>query len=346
MGWSGGETVSVSGGRDAPVAAVLAHIGERLCAARLARHESLSDAEAATRIRARYLSALEEGRPGAMPAEVYVKGFLRAYGEHLGLDGEALVAEYKAGTARVPLDAPPAPSPPRDRLARRRARTRRRSGFHSAARRGGPTPGALARTRAARSGPTGAFLTAVVVILAVALAGWGGFSLAGHWLSRRSPAGAATGTVGSVAGKPRSVVRTPSAQSGHAPTAQTAGASATVHVRRQAAVVVAARRSPLGWVSTYTVARGTGLQVRVTATGLLWTRRWIDGAATYQDIELQPGTSVVWVATRTMRVQLGNTHLVLSVNGIRLPALPPQGAHAEWLVFRRKQATGGRVGTS
>jgi len=70
-------------------------IGRRLRAAREAKGITLEQAEEDTKIRRKYLLALEAGREADIPGEVYVKGFLRSYGNYLGLDGPALVEEYK-----------------------------------------------------------------------------------------------------------------------------------------------------------------------------------------------------------------------------------------------------------
>ncbi len=70
-------------------------IGQRLKAEREAKGISLKAVEDETKIRRKYLEALEEGREADMPGEVYLKGFLRTYGNFLGLDGTALVDEYK-----------------------------------------------------------------------------------------------------------------------------------------------------------------------------------------------------------------------------------------------------------
>lgn len=70
-------------------------IARRLEATRREKGLTLEEIEAATHIRKKYLLALEQGRPNVIPGEVYLKGFLRSYGNYLGLDGEALVEEYK-----------------------------------------------------------------------------------------------------------------------------------------------------------------------------------------------------------------------------------------------------------
>ena len=56
----------------------------------------VSEIEEQTKIRARYLRALENEEWGLLPAPAYTKSFLRAYAQALGLDGRALVEEYKA----------------------------------------------------------------------------------------------------------------------------------------------------------------------------------------------------------------------------------------------------------
>lgn len=71
-------------------------IGNSLREARLRQHLDFPEAEQATKIRARYLRALEDEEFDALPAETYVKGFLRAYAEYLGLDGQLYVDEYNS----------------------------------------------------------------------------------------------------------------------------------------------------------------------------------------------------------------------------------------------------------
>lgn len=70
-------------------------IGATLREARERRAITLADAEAATRIRARYLAALEEERFAELPGEAYARSFLREYADFLGLDGQRLAADYE-----------------------------------------------------------------------------------------------------------------------------------------------------------------------------------------------------------------------------------------------------------
>jgi cytoskeletal protein RodZ len=86
---------------------------------REARGETLRDAEAATRIRFRFLKMLEEGEFDALPGgEVQVRGFLRIYARHLDLSPEEAVVRYDRETGHTEPSAPvapatvPPPSPP------------------------------------------------------------------------------------------------------------------------------------------------------------------------------------------------------------------------------------------
>src|SRR5580765_6427 len=71
-------------------------IGNSLREARVRQQLELSEVELATKIRGRYLRALEEETFDALPAQTYVKGFLRTYADYLGLDGQLYVDEYNS----------------------------------------------------------------------------------------------------------------------------------------------------------------------------------------------------------------------------------------------------------
>jgi hypothetical protein len=71
-------------------------IGNSLREARVRQQYELTEVELATKIRARYLRALEEESFEALPAQTYVKGFLRTYADYLGLDGQLYVDEFNS----------------------------------------------------------------------------------------------------------------------------------------------------------------------------------------------------------------------------------------------------------
>jgi Helix-turn-helix domain len=90
-------------------------IGNSLREARLRQQLDFPEVEQATKIRAKYLRALEDEQFDVLPAQTYVKGFLRSYAEYLGLDGQLYVDEYNSrfvvgeedATARPRRSAPP-----------------------------------------------------------------------------------------------------------------------------------------------------------------------------------------------------------------------------------------------
>jgi cytoskeleton protein RodZ len=71
-------------------------IGNSLREARVRRGVDFAQAEAAIKIRVKYLRALEDDQFELLPAETYVKGFLRTYAEYLGLDGQLYVDEFNS----------------------------------------------------------------------------------------------------------------------------------------------------------------------------------------------------------------------------------------------------------
>jgi hypothetical protein len=71
-------------------------IGNSLREARLRQHLDFPEIEQATKIRGKYLRALEDEQFDVLPAQTYVKGFLRSYAEYLGLDGQLYVDEYNS----------------------------------------------------------------------------------------------------------------------------------------------------------------------------------------------------------------------------------------------------------
>jgi helix-turn-helix protein len=70
-------------------------VGKTLRAARLARGIELAEVEAATRIRARFLRAIEAEEWEDLPGEAYARGFIRTYAAYLGLDGNPLAEQHR-----------------------------------------------------------------------------------------------------------------------------------------------------------------------------------------------------------------------------------------------------------
>jgi cytoskeleton protein RodZ len=100
----------------------MASLGQGLREAREARHISIEEIASSTKIVPRYLEALENDHLEIMPGGFFIKGIIRAYAKAIGLDGEEVLAKYKAaGLLGEPgrkrhifqkTPAEPAPAPP------------------------------------------------------------------------------------------------------------------------------------------------------------------------------------------------------------------------------------------
>jgi hypothetical protein len=101
----------------------MADIGSTLREARIRARIDMSEVETRTKIRAKYLRAIENEEWDLLPGPVYAKSFLRTYGDYLGLDSRMLVEEYKRR-----YEGPSDHEPPRPvaSLARERERERER----------------------------------------------------------------------------------------------------------------------------------------------------------------------------------------------------------------------------
>lgn len=73
----------------------MAGIGETLRETRMRLRIDISEVEAHTKIRAKYLRAIENEDFDLLPGPVFVKSFLRTYGDYLGLDSRLLIDEFK-----------------------------------------------------------------------------------------------------------------------------------------------------------------------------------------------------------------------------------------------------------
>lgn len=96
-------------------------IGHSLRAARERQGLSYTEVEHATKIRAKYIRALEEEEFTVLPSDAYIRGFLRTYADYLGLDGDVYVEEY--GSRFITSWRDELPPPPRARRVRPRERS-------------------------------------------------------------------------------------------------------------------------------------------------------------------------------------------------------------------------------
>jgi cytoskeletal protein RodZ len=72
----------------------MSELGRLLSEARAAKGASLAEVEARTRIRQKYVEALESGSFADLPRGAVARGFLRSYADYLGLDADEVLALY------------------------------------------------------------------------------------------------------------------------------------------------------------------------------------------------------------------------------------------------------------
>jgi cytoskeleton protein RodZ len=155
----------------------MAEIGETLRDARMRARIDVSEIEAKTKIRAKYLRALENEEWGLLPGPTFVKSFLRTYAQALGLDGKALVEQYRL-QEEDPGEAALEPIVSRPE----RGRTRGSGGGRGSGGRSAPS-----------SGPSRAYLAIVgVVVLVIALLIYGLASGGGGSSPKTTAAGGPT----------------------------------------------------------------------------------------------------------------------------------------------------------
>lgn len=79
----------------------MSQVGDFLKDARIRKGLSINEVAQGTGIRTQYLEALENGEYSKIPGDVFIKGFIRNYGNFLAVDGNALVEEYKNQTVKA-----------------------------------------------------------------------------------------------------------------------------------------------------------------------------------------------------------------------------------------------------
>jgi cytoskeleton protein RodZ len=98
-------------------------IGDQLRETRMRQRIDITEVEAATKIRAKYLRALENEEWDLLPGPTFVKTFLRTYADYLGLDARNLVEQYRSRYERTSASEL---TPFGTNLGSRRSRTPRR----------------------------------------------------------------------------------------------------------------------------------------------------------------------------------------------------------------------------
>jgi cytoskeletal protein RodZ len=261
---------------------------------------SLEQAEADTRIRLRYLEALESEEYDALPDPVVGRGFLRNYAAYLDLDPQEATDRFSGKVA------PPEP----ESLSVE-----------------GPTPftAGLFRPMSLHERPSrrsrwGWLIGLALILVAVlAILAWWGYPYLSGWLARQEPAGpsvASTSTRLATADGLATVTRTPSATVAvtKAMTATPPGPTSTPRATRRPTRTPSPTPTPSPPVYT-------GIFLELVFVDTSWIQVTVDGVREFQG-ELETDTYRSWYGEERIELRIGNAGVVLvTVNGQSLGAL-------------------------
>jgi cytoskeleton protein RodZ len=285
-------------------------LGEWLRQRREELDVSLEQADADTRIRARYLEALEAEDIEALPNQVVARGFLRNYAAYLELDPKEAADRYAAIAG-----APEAESPPLSESSPFDEGTFQPVPLHE-------MPGQRSRWWLAVG-------LLVVVVAALALAAWRGYPYISSWFS----------TV-VTAPDPTPIQRTAGAAlptTTHTPTATAVMSTASVVVTpSQATPTLGITLSPtLTQTPTFTPTPTnsptptepvyTGIFLELVFSDISWIQVTVDEVRQFQG-ELEAGTYRSWYGEERIELRVGNAGVVeVTVNGEKLGFLGAPG---------------------
>ncbi|MCL6627359.1 MAG: helix-turn-helix domain-containing protein, partial [Alicyclobacillus shizuokensis] len=299
-------------------------LGETLRRRREELGMDLDQVERMTKIRKRYLSAIEQGDWRSLPGDVYGRGFVRSYAEALGLDGLALLREMDERRARAAV--------PTDDTATRGDDDRtvsQTSSFSVQKERddmplaranpvdAGPRRSAPVRDSHSRkpgiSIPSGSGQAAIVAAILVALgAGWWYLShVHGHGASQRAAQNTAAGgthatnTASSGGHQPKT---------SHHSSAHKGGAKPTPSPKPSVTITTEPYQDG---VQKYVVQASDPLTIRVSAVrSRCWTQVTADGKVVTSSDMLETGQDRTWHAQSSLNMVLGPASAVqLQING-------------------------------
>ncbi|MCS7282709.1 MAG: helix-turn-helix domain-containing protein [Anaerolineae bacterium] len=266
-------------------------LGNRLRIARETKGLSLKDVEAATRIRVRYLEALETGNYGVMPGgEAQIRGFLRRYASFLGISPDDVILWYEQETRResaevasggpraakaAPVSSPPSvPSAPSIPSALRASRASRSLSLR---------PIASTEIRAP-------WLLVLIIVLIL-----GGLALGVVWLTTHPGRVFLGGVKSTPVVSPARPMVFPSPLATAVPSSPTPFPTPTA--------------APTFPVST------SGVTLTLEAREHVWVRVTVDGFTAFEGM-LSPANPQTWVGNEMVIVETGNgAGVVAIVNG-------------------------------
>jgi cytoskeleton protein RodZ len=277
-------------------------LGEWLRRAREAKGVDLEQAEIDTRIRQRYLEAMEGNDLSSLPDDVVGRGFVRNYALYLGLSPDEALR-------RSGWTVPSLPGPGRPDVGS--AATPLSPGFRP-----------LEMDLFVRERRRPVLLIVLLVLLAAALVSLGayyGYPWYSGYLPRWGQQAAAPTHTATTAPAPTQTL----AVSVSATEVPTTGSTATVDTPAPPATVTPTRtptRTPTPTRRVY-----TGITIELAFRDLSWVQVTLDGVRVFQG-ELDAGGTLTWTAERQVVLRVGNAGaVVVTINGEELGTLGEEG---------------------
>ncbi len=303
-------------------------LGTLLRTTREAKGIALADAVEATKVRSRYLLALEQGNLSILPGAVYTRGFVRCYADYLGLDGMQTVNAYLGSHHEEETDT--------DKVAPSKPALTSRPSQSSAGPRQPMAQLQEVKKRPMRSmkvsntsyTPRALGVTAIIVVVfAVAVSV---YAMVSKHDVQKNASHVKTGSTTSNQKLPTVTVTT-TGNKGHSKSQPT---HVVTHTTPSTTIV---KQSSAGSVTTYQVQTTRPLMVVHVGdiNGRSWMQITADGKPIVPSLILNSGQSRTWTAKSSMKVFLGaNEYVHMTINGTPIPVAKVSGAFT--YVFTKK----------
>lgn len=302
-------------------------LGTLLRTTREAKGILMEDAVEATKVRSRYLLALEQGNLSILPGTIYTRGFVRCYADYLGLDGMQTVNAYlgtyhdeESDVGKVTPKSAPTRNP-----AQTTTRTSQPMAQRQVAKKTPVRPVKIGKTS---NTPRALGVTAAVVVVFAAAV-----SVYAMVAKHDVPKAASHVKPGYTTIHPKlpTVTGTKTGKKGHGKTQPTHVVTPTIS---STSLKEQTRSSN---VITYQVQTTRPFMVvhLGDTNGRSWMQITADGTQIVPSLFLNSGQSRTWTAKSSMKVFLGaNEYVHMTINGTSVPVAKATGAFT--YVFTKK----------
>lgn len=283
-------------------------LGQRLREAREAQNLTLAEVEAKTRIRQRFLAALEAEEWDVLPGEVTIRGFLRKYATFLGLDADEVIQHYRE------LSTPPEIIETAEQPVEKREVDYR--------------PIELSLHTEVLRDIDWRPLVALLAVILLALSIWLVFTFRPDWISSLAALPRSLPQPGELIALEAASEPTPTRTLTRVTATSTSTQPATA-TREGQAIANMAQQSAVAATAVGANQPTDKLQLHLKVNQRAWVRVTVDGQVRLETI-LEPGQEVTWEAEQDIKLRTGNAAgIEVSVNDRPYPPLGGSGEVVE-----------------